>query len=87
MLFGESDEDSFVNGLKLMERFLAEKDDVNALKHLGNDVTALKSVPSAIYSFLRVREGPVEAALQKTDNLFERYAVLLVHSFEGGQIY
>lgn len=40
---------------------------------LGNDVTALHSVPSAIYSALRIREEDILADLtENVDNKFEK---------------
>eukprot|EP00096_Caligus_rogercresseyi_P006065 TRINITY_DN22224_c0_g1_i1.p1 TRINITY_DN22224_c0_g1~~TRINITY_DN22224_c0_g1_i1.p1 ORF type:complete len:360 (+),score=74.38 TRINITY_DN22224_c0_g1_i1:35-1114(+) len=52
---GENDE-TFASQMQLLQHKLLhpEEDPLD----LGNDVSALKSVPSAIYSFLRVREGP-----------------------------
>ncbi len=59
--------------MERLTKCLEEKDDASALK-LGNDVTALHSVPSAIYCALRARdeEGP-----QQEHSYFERYFVCL----------
>ena len=51
----------YVGAVEKLKFCLAEKDE-KAAEELGNDVTALLSVPVAIYSFLRVRDSNVTGA-------------------------
>jgi poly(ADP-ribose) glycohydrolase ARH3 len=55
--FGEDEKkEGYVSALKTIRKCLKEKDD-EAAKDLGNDVSALRSVPSAIYSYLRAQSA------------------------------
>ncbi|MFN4219421.1 MAG: ADP-ribosylglycohydrolase family protein [bacterium] len=45
--------EKYLKKIEIMEKFLKEKaDKIDVIKHLGNGVEALNSVPTAIYSFL-----------------------------------
>ena len=50
----------FSQALQYISDHLESNTDLAPVTDLGNDVTASMSVPSAIYAFLRVRQGPVK---------------------------
>lgn len=56
---GSQDESEFVEKLGAMEKLLADKEmDIETLvDHLGNDVSAIGSVPASLYSFFLVSEA------------------------------
>jgi hypothetical protein len=80
--FGETDEEGgYAHAMRLARDCLDNCDDVAALR-LGNDVTALKSVPSAIYSYLRARksaEGLDEKKCAFTRTIQGRDSPILKH--------
>ena len=60
---------TYKSAIAKMKQSLAEKDE-SIGEQLGCDVTALRSVPSAIYIFLRAREGSIRGIQE--DNGFVR---------------
>lgn len=72
------DTDTYASRIDFMTECLDAKDDAKAAQ-LGNDIAALKSVPTAIYSFLRSLE---EVERLQTENRFERTLQLAI-SFGG----